>query len=161
MGRCKKCGKSGLFLRVNSKGLCSYCAENEKLIMTDVKKYLYKTEASYRKATDELEQQDKLLKVALKARDQYKIDGDWPICIRAVCSCQKEWTPPAYFSPFHSQERTHYLESRVFSIGSSFRATVMRMGFRGSFVILYFAVFCFIISGHCCCNSVSRLTCRC
>ena len=68
-------------MRTNSQGLCKDCAENDKLIKTDVKKYLYKTDASYRKATDELDHQDRLLKVALKARDQYKIDGD---CDKAI-----------------------------------------------------------------------------
>lgn len=65
LAKCKRCGKSGLFLRTNSQGLCKDCAENDKLIKTDVKKYLYKTDASYRKATDELDHQDRLLKVAL------------------------------------------------------------------------------------------------
>lgn len=94
LAKCKRCGKSGLFLRTNSQGLCKDCAENDKLIKTDVKKYLYKTDASYRKATDELDHQDRLLKVALKARDQYKIDGD---CDKAISEYEKvmiEATPP-------------------------------------------------------------------
>ena len=94
LAKCKRCGKSGLFLRTNSQGLCKDCAEKDKLIKTDVKKYLYKTDASYRKATDELDHQDRLLKVALKARDQYKIDGD---CDKAISEYEKvmiEATPP-------------------------------------------------------------------
>ncbi len=85
MAKCWKCGKHGLFLRVNDEGLCGDCAEAQKKIKAEAKKQLLK-DPKYRKMEEDLAYQDKLLKIALKARDRYKVDGD---CDKAIAEYEK------------------------------------------------------------------------
>ena len=74
MAKCNKCGKSGLFLTVNRDGICSKCVAQEKRSKA-IKEELYRTDPSFRKMTDELKEQDRLLKIALDARERYREDG--------------------------------------------------------------------------------------
>ena len=85
MAKCNKCGKSGLFLTVNRDGICSKCVAQEKRSKA-IKEELYRTDPSFRKMTDELKEQDRLLKIALDARERYREDGD---CEKAIAAYEK------------------------------------------------------------------------
>lgn len=85
MAKCWQCGNRGLFLHVNEEGLCNNCAKAQKKMQTEVKKQLLK-DPKYRKMEEDLAYQDKLLKLALKARDHYKVDGD---CDKAIAEYEK------------------------------------------------------------------------
>ncbi len=67
MARCNKCGKHGLFLRVNTNGLCVDCAKKQ----TPVK--ITPTVDSLRQ---ELAQQDKHIELLLKAEKAFETDND-------------------------------------------------------------------------------------
>ncbi len=85
MAKCLRCGKRGLFLRLNEAGLCNDCAKAQKRIQVEAQKQLRK-DPKFRKMEDDLAEQDRLLKIALKARDRYKVDGD---CDKAIAEYEK------------------------------------------------------------------------
>lgn len=85
MAKCNKCGKSGLFLAVNGDGICSKCAAQEKRSKA-IKEELYRIDPSFRKMSDDLKEQDRLLKIALDARERYREDGD---CEKAIAAYEK------------------------------------------------------------------------
>lgn len=85
MAKCKKCGKTGLFLTVNKEGLCSSCAAQQSRSKA-IERELYRTNPSFRKMTDDLNEQDRLLKIALAAREKYNADGD---CEKAIAAYEK------------------------------------------------------------------------
>ena len=69
MAQCQRCGKKGLFLKLDKDGFCSECHE-------EIKQFLIKQEQHIAKLDDELSHQDELLELVLKARDEYSQDGD-------------------------------------------------------------------------------------
>ncbi len=104
MAKCRRCKKSGLFLFVNTDGLCKDCAKLENLLQKDVKQYLYQTDPSYRKAADNLAYQEELLKIVLNAQAQYKEDGNIENAIIAYEKAMRQANPP-----LKSSSHTHYL----------------------------------------------------
>lgn len=70
MAKCKKCGKGGLFFKVNAKGLCSDCAKKNELLSSP----------SIYSLQQELKKQDEIFNRDLarltKAEDQYEKDND-------------------------------------------------------------------------------------
>ena len=67
MARCKKCGKGGLFFKVNADGLCADCEK---------KKRKASTASSLSQLNRELKKQDKDLARLTKAEAQYEKDDD-------------------------------------------------------------------------------------
>lgn len=67
MAKCNKCGKRGLFLKVNSYGLCADCAKKQTTIK------ITREVDSLRR---ELAQQDKDLEILLKAEKDFEDDND-------------------------------------------------------------------------------------
>lgn len=116
MARCKKCGKSGLFLSVNKDGLCKNCSFQEKRNEA-VKEELYRKDPSFRKVTDDLAEQDRLLKILLEAREQYSADGD---CEKAIAAYEKVMLHPAV--PINSNSHTSFLVDLYIKAGQNDRA---------------------------------------
>lgn len=116
MARCKKCGKSGLFLSVNKDGLCKNCSFQEKRNEA-VNKELYRKYPSFRKVTDDLDEQDRLLKILIEAREQYSADGD---CGKAIAAYEKVMLHPAV--PINSNTHTSFLVDLYLKAGQNDRA---------------------------------------
>ena len=69
MAKCKKCGKKGLFLILNSAGLCNDCAAKVEKANVDTKKSISNVGA-------ELKKQDEHLDRLAAAETEYKQNGD-------------------------------------------------------------------------------------
>lgn len=98
MAKCKVCGKSGFFLKLNNLGYCSECAK------MPLEKIMYITDEKYRKTVDDIEYQQGLLEIALKARDNYKKDKD---ASKAIVSYEKVLVKSN--PPLHSHTHTQFL----------------------------------------------------
>lgn len=94
MPKCRLCGKSGLFFRVNDDGLCSNCANKQR---TPVSKPI-------RSVQQEVAKQDKELSRLLKAEEAYDKDND----IQQLIS--------VYEDVFITQKSTLNSQSRWFSL---------------------------------------------
>ncbi len=116
MARCKKCGKSGIFLSVNKDGLCKNCSSQEERSKT-IKEELYKKSPSFRKATDDLAEQDRLLKILIEAREQYSSDGD---CEKAIAAYEKVLLHSAV--PINSNSHTSFLVDLYIKAGQNDKA---------------------------------------
>lgn len=83
MAKCKSCGKSGLFIKLDNMGRCKKCSQAVIDSLSNGGMYT-KTADQLRKLTDptyqskrlDLKQQDALLNSLWKARDEYKREGD-------------------------------------------------------------------------------------
>lgn len=83
MAKCKSCGKSSLFIKLDNMGRCKKCSQAVFDSLSNGGMYT-KTADQLRKLTDptyqskrlDLKQQDSLLNSLWKARDEYKSDGD-------------------------------------------------------------------------------------
>lgn len=116
MAKCKLCGKSGLFMSVNENGLCKSCASQQKRNGT-IKEELYKKDPTFRKLTDDLSEQDRLLEIVLKAREQYSIDGD---CVKAIAAYEKVMLHPTV--PLNSNTHTAFLVDLYMKAGQNDKA---------------------------------------
>ena len=79
MGVCKKCGKRGLFLSVDSRGLCSDCIRKEESIKRKSQERINNAIERTKKARDEGDREIKLLN---DARAKLDAGGDLDECIK-------------------------------------------------------------------------------
>lgn len=116
MAKCKLCGKSGLFMSVNENGLCKSCASRQKRNET-ITEELYRKDPAFRKLTDDLSEQDRLLEIVLKAHKQYSIDGD---CEKAIVAYEEVMLHPTV--PLNSNTHTSFLVDLYIKAGQNDKA---------------------------------------
>ena len=95
MAKCKRCGKKGLLLKVDDNGLCAECAA---IVSQQLDSVITDFEAIAAKQDEWLNHQDALLKDVLKAREEYKEDGDIEKAIAALEAAIIEAEPPLFSS---------------------------------------------------------------
>ena len=100
MAKCKVCGKSGFFLKLDNLGRCKNCSSsainslsNGGLYNKTADEINRLTVPNYKSPKLDLAQQDKLLKSVWDAREQYKIDGDIDKLISVYEFAMRKSTP--------------------------------------------------------------------
>lgn len=76
MARCRKCGKKGLFLSVDSQGLCASCAAAAQKEKEEARVFLAKVEQDNKARQAKFDEQNKVLAIYNAANEQYKKDKD-------------------------------------------------------------------------------------
>ena len=98
MPKCKKCGKKGLFLKLNEDGLCEECAERAFQVACGL---MERAEAEY---------QEELLYDACMAVEEYEKDGDIAKAIAALEEVIIEPGPAILnYEPLLDQKYTRFL----------------------------------------------------
>ena len=120
MGKCKVCGKSGLFLKLDKHGKCKDCAYktktpvngntivsdaqnfNEQSKKESAEEWLFCVNPNYVQLKDDLAHQDKLLKTVIQAKEDYKVDNDINKLIVAYEYAMVKATPPLKNAQYHA-----------------------------------------------------------
>lgn len=135
MAKCKVCGKSGLFLKLDKNGKCKDCtykakvSVNGKTVVFDAQKFneqskketteewLSRVNPKYKKSKNELEYQDKLLTSVGEAREQYNTDNDIDKLISVY-----EYALITSNPPLRSDTHTMYLADLYIKSGQNDKA---------------------------------------
>lgn len=135
MAKCKVCGNSGLFLKLDKNGKCKDCTYktkipvNGKTVFLDAQKFneqskketteewLSRVNPEYKKSKNDIEYQDKLLTSVWEAREQYKNDNDIDKLISVY-----EYTLITSNPPLRSDTHTMYLADLYIKSGQNDKA---------------------------------------
>lgn len=96
---------------------CAKVVLQKKSIVRQPRKKLYRNDSSFRKLTDDLLEQDQLLKIVNDAREQYSIDGD---CEKAIVAYEKVMLHPTV--PLKSNTHTSFLVELYMKAGQNDKA---------------------------------------
>ena len=95
MAQCQKCGKRGLFLKLDKDGFCSECHE-------EIQQFLVRQERQIAEMDAWLDHQDELLQRVQKAREEYSQDEDADKIIEVMESALINEKPPLLNAQGHT-----------------------------------------------------------
>lgn len=95
MGKCLRCGKSGLLFHVNKNGLCPNCAK-EIVFRNDIEAEMYRADEKYRQLVHQNADADRLINLLNQAQEQYKKDNNLERLIEAYEAVLIKVTKPVH-----------------------------------------------------------------